>query len=46
VKRFIESLRMREIESLIKGKLDDVKSSIEVKQASEILKDQRCVIGY
>lgn len=46
VKRFIESLRMREIESLIKGKIDDAKSSIEVKQASEILKDQRCVIGY
>jgi acyl-CoA hydrolase len=46
VKRFIESLRMREIEHILKGKLDDVKSSIEVKRASEILKDQRCVIGY
>jgi uncharacterized protein (TIGR00369 family) len=46
VKRFIESLRMREIEHILKGKLDDVKSSIEVKSASAILKDQRCVIGY
>ena len=46
VKRFIESLRMREIEKLLKGKLDDAMSKIEVRRASEILKDQRCVIGY
>jgi len=46
VKRFIESLRMREIESLLKGKLDDAISKIEVRNASEILKDHRCVIGY
>lgn len=46
VKRFIESLRMREIEQQLKGKLDDAKSGIEVKEAAEILRDQRCVIGY
>lgn len=46
VKRFIESLRMREIETAVKGKLDDAKSTIEVKQAAEILQGHRCVIGY
>lgn len=46
VKRFIESLRMREIEGLIKEKLDDAISKIEVRNASEILRDHRCVIGY
>ena len=46
VKRFIESMQMREIESSIKDKLNDAKSSIELKRASEILKDQRCIITH
>lgn len=46
VKRFLEAMSMREIESSIKEKLDDVKSSIEVKRASELLKGQRCVIAF
>lgn len=46
VKRFLEAMSMREIESSIKEKLDDVKSSIEVQKASELLKGQRCVIGF
>ncbi|MEQ8425179.1 MAG: acyl-CoA thioesterase [Cyclobacteriaceae bacterium] len=45
VKRFIEAMRMREIEGTIKERLDDVKSSIEVKSAAEILKGERCVIA-
>jgi len=44
VKRFIESMRMREIEGTIKEKLDDIKSHIEVKSAAKILAGQRCVI--
>lgn len=44
IKRFLESMHMREIEDSIKEKLNDVKSSVELKRASEILKDQRCVI--
>lgn len=44
IKRFLESMHMREIEESIKEKLNDVKSSVELKRASEILKDQRCVI--
>ncbi|HCM78020.1 MAG TPA: acyl-CoA thioesterase [Cytophagales bacterium] len=46
VKRFIEAMSMREIESGIKEKLNDAKSSIQVTKASEILKNQRCVIGF
>ncbi|HRK52590.1 MAG TPA: acyl-CoA thioesterase [Cyclobacteriaceae bacterium] len=46
VKRFIEAMRMREIEGNIKEKMDDVKSRTEVNKATEILKDQRCVIAY
>jgi len=46
VKRFIESMQMREIESSIKEKLNDVKSRTEVGKANEILKNQRCVIAY
>lgn len=44
IKRFIESMQMREIESSIKEKLDDAKSHIEVKSAADILKGQRCTI--
>ncbi len=44
IKRFLESMHMREIEESIKEKLNDVKSNVELKRASEILKDQRCVI--
>ena len=46
VKRFIEAMQMREIEGSIKEKLNDVKSRTEVDRATEILKDQRCVIAY
>ncbi|MFZ1806102.1 MAG: acyl-CoA thioesterase [Cyclobacteriaceae bacterium] len=46
VKRFIEAMQMREIEGSIKEKLNDVKSRTEVSKATEILKDQRCVIAY
>ena len=45
VKRFIESMNMREIESTIKEKLDDARSHIQVQNAAELLKDQRCVIA-
>ena len=45
VKRFIEAMQMREIEGSIKEKLNDVKSRIEVDNATEILKNQRCVLG-
>jgi len=46
VKRFIEAMRMKEIRSIMREQMDDAKSHIEVENASEILKDQRCKIQY
>lgn len=44
VKRFIESMRMKEIKKAVKDKMDDSKSKMEVESARTILKDQRCEI--
>jgi uncharacterized protein (TIGR00369 family) len=46
VKRFIEAMRMREIKHAINEKMDDAKSHIEVKNAVEILKKERCKIAF
>lgn len=44
VKRFIESMRMKEIKQSVRDKMDDAKSHIEVKNAEDLLKDERCII--
>ena len=44
VKRFIESMRMKEIKKAVKDQMDDSKSKMEVENARTILKDQRCEI--
>jgi len=44
VRRFIECLHMKDIRSKIKDQMDDAKSSIEVFNAAELLKNERCVI--
>jgi uncharacterized protein (TIGR00369 family) len=44
VKRFIECMRMKEIKQMVKEKMDDARSHIEVDSASDILKDERCII--
>ncbi len=46
VKRFIEAMRVREVKSAVKDQMDDARSSIEVDQASELLKNERCVLQY
>ncbi|HEX8041167.1 MAG TPA: acyl-CoA thioesterase [Chryseosolibacter sp.] len=46
VKRFIECMRMKEIKEAVREKMDDAKSRIEVKNASHILRDERCIIRY
>jgi acyl-CoA hydrolase len=46
VKRFIESMQMRDVKRAIKEKMDDSKSKIQVKNAAEVLKNQRCIITY
>jgi uncharacterized protein (TIGR00369 family) len=45
VKRFIECMRMKEIKQAVKEKMDDAKSQIEVEQADDILKNERCIIA-
>jgi len=44
IKRFIEALRMKEIRSKVKGEMDDAKSTIDVRRAGDILKNERCRI--
>jgi acyl-CoA hydrolase len=44
VKRFIEAMRMREEKRKINEHMDDARSHIEVENAAEILKNERCVI--
>ncbi len=45
VKRFIEAMRVREIKEKIREEMDDAKSTIEVANASELLKAERCIIN-
>jgi len=46
VKRFIEAMRVREIKEKVREEMDDAKSTIEVKNASEVLKGERCIIIF
>ena len=44
VKRFIEAMRMKEIKNAVKDQMDDAMSTLEVGNAKETLKNQRCQI--
>ncbi len=46
VKRFIESMKMKEIKQAVREQMDDAKSHIHVEQAEEILKNERCVLSF
>jgi acyl-CoA hydrolase len=46
VKRFIEALKMKEIKNAVREQMDDAKSHIEVENAPEILKNERCLIQF
>jgi uncharacterized protein (TIGR00369 family) len=46
VKRFIEAIGLKEVKQAIKDKMDDTKSKMEIINAKEVLKDQRCIIDY
>jgi len=45
IKRFIEAMRVREIKEKVREEMDDAKSTIEVANANELLKGERCIIG-
>ena len=46
VKRFIECMRMKEIKQSVREQMDDARSHIEVKNAAQVLKTERCIIRY
>lgn len=46
VRRFIECMRMKEIKEAVKEKMDDARSRIEVNDAENILKDERCILKF
>ena len=46
VKRFIEALRVREIKVAMKEQMDDARSKAQVEDATEILKNERCVLRF
>lgn len=46
VRRFIEAKFMRQIKQSLNEKMDDARSHIEVEKASELLKNERCIIQY
>lgn len=45
IKRFIEAMRMKEIKSAVREKMDDAKSHIEVDRAHDLLKNERCILA-
>jgi len=44
IKRFIEAMRMKEIKNKINEELNDAKSAIHIDDATELLKNERCII--
>lgn len=46
VKRFIEAMQMRSLEKSVREKLDNAKSAIDIQNATEILKSERCIIKF
>lgn len=46
VRRFIEAIRLREVKTAAREKMDDARSHIEVSRSHEILKNERCIVRY
>jgi uncharacterized protein (TIGR00369 family) len=46
VKRFIESMNMKEIKSAVREQMDDARSNIKVEKADELLKNERCILAW
>ena len=44
IKRFIESMRMKEIKAKVRDAMDDAKSTLDVAHATDVLKKERCII--
>lgn len=46
IKRFIESMQMKQIIGSVRKQMDDARSHIEVERASELLKNERCILQF
>lgn len=46
VKRFIESMQMKQIIGSVRKQMDDARSHIEVERAGELLKNERCILQF
>jgi len=46
VRRFLEALNLRTIKQSTKQKMDDARSHIEVGNAADLLKNERCILQY
>jgi uncharacterized protein (TIGR00369 family) len=44
IKRFIESMRMKDIKAKVREAMDDAKSTLDIVRANEVLKGERCII--
>jgi uncharacterized protein (TIGR00369 family) len=44
VRRFIEAMRMKEIRQKMKEEMDDAKSTVDLSQATDMLRTERCII--
>lgn len=44
VRRFVEALKRKELKFSFNEKMDETKSSLNIGQALELLKDQRCIV--
>jgi uncharacterized protein (TIGR00369 family) len=45
IKRFIESMRMKDIKAKVREAMDDAKSTLDVARAAELLKNERCILA-
>jgi uncharacterized protein (TIGR00369 family) len=45
IKRFIESMRMKDIKAKVREAMDDAKSTLDIVHAKDILKNERCIIS-
>lgn len=46
VKRFIEAMNVRQVKSAMKEQMSDARSHIDIANASELLKNERCVLVW
>lgn len=46
VKRFLEAMRMREVKNLVREQMDDSRSRLDIGNARDLLRNQRCIIEY